>query len=77
MRKLLTNQLINYVTEKLKTVWYLVKASRIPKYRNARSLQYVVYGTTNAVYGTTDADAGVGIGMKIIGNLIFNGKTIN
>ena len=32
------------------------------------------YGTTNTVYGTTNADAEVGIGMKIRGNLIFNRK---
>ena len=33
-----------------------------------------VYGTTNTVYGTTNTDAGVGIGMKILGNLLFNKK---
>ena len=31
-------------------------------------------GNTNAVYGTTNTDAGVGIGMKIKENLRFNSK---
>ncbi len=37
-------------------------ARKVPRICHGNAPQ-PVYGTTNAVYGTTDADAGVGIGM--------------
>ena len=44
---------------------------------NLRLPNSEVYGTTNAGYGTANADAGVGIGMKWGDSEIYKKKTMN